>query len=251
MAYILSNSVFLFGHFGGTVLSEDKKRWLALDATLGGGGSVCRFQGCQPYSPYCEESEYFTDGDGGSGGGLAGTSGGYNNEYSGYKNNPTETIGYGLALVSPAMIPAWNRYEEKGPGNSLDTGGGLQDYYRDMADPTGRIPGNATPEENGGKFPVTIEVERPASTIRTSSKILTGSSIVRLDDQLAGDKMRAMASAHAYFYRPTTNSGMARGGWSRDDGKTELANLFSPYWQARLIDTKNTERAGSLLDQMK
>jgi hypothetical protein len=80
--------------------------------------------------------------------------------------------------------------------------------------------------------------------------VLTGSSIVRLDDQLAGDKMRAMASAHAYFYRPTTNSGMARGGWSRDDGKTELANLFSPYWQAKLIDTKTTERAGSLADQM-
>lgn len=249
--YISSASFFWFDHSGGTILSENKKRWLALDATMGSGGILCVFSGpCFWSAGICTEFETLTDGVGGSGGGLAGSNGGYDSE-SGYKNNPVETIGYGLALASPAAVPAWIRYESTGPGSSLDAGGGLQDYYRDMVDPTKKSPPNQTPEENGGKFPITIEVERPASTVRTSGKFLQNSTIIKVDDAMASDTMRAMSAAHAYFYRSKTDSGFTRSGWSRGDGKTEIANQFSPYWQARLIDRTDADRAASIAEQMK
>lgn len=254
ITYIDSSSDFGFFHGGGTLLSENKKRWLALDATLGHGAITCTYWStCGKILPVpCPNTDVwpFSDGLGGSGGGLAGANGGYGGETTGYKNNPSDTSGYGFALLSPAALPAQIRHN-KGPGDSLDTGGGLQDYYRDMADPLGKAPAKQSPDENGGQFPITIEAERPASTVRTSSKLLTGSTIVRADDQFAGDTMRALASAHAYFYRARSDGGFTRKGWARGDGKAEIQNLFSPYWQARLVDRSDAERAASIAEQMK
>lgn len=250
--YVDSTSTFSFYHGGGTLLSENKKRWLALDATMGGGAITCTYwYPCWTGICFGTDVWPFFDALGGSGGGLAGSNGGYGGETSGYKNNPSETLGYGFALYSPAMIPANIRHSSTGPGDSLDTGGGLQDHYRDMADPIGHAPSKQTPEDNGGQYPITIEAERPASTVRTSSKLMTGSTLIKADDQLAGDTMRALSSAHAYFYRSRTDSGFTRSGWSRGDGKTEVENLFSPYWQARLVDRSDAERAASMAEQMK
>lgn len=253
--YITSSSSFSFFHGGGTLLSGDKKRWLALDATMGSGAIVCTYWStCGKFLPVpCPDTDVtpLFDGIGGSGGGLAGAAGGYGGDYTGYKSNPIETVGYGYALFSPAAVPAQVRHISKGPGSTLDSNGGLQDYYRDMADPTKKVPANQTPEENGGKFPVTIEVERLASTFRTSGKFLQNSTIIKLDDAMASDTMRAMSAAHAYFYRSKTDSGFTRSGWSRGDGKTEIANQFSPYWQARLVDRTDVDRAASIVEQMK
>ena len=56
--------------------------------------------------------------------------------------------------------------------------------------------------------------------------------------------MRTLASAQTYFYRPKENSSaFTRKNWRRNDGKTEMASLFSPYWQARLVDTPVGETA--------
>ena len=247
--YVSSFTFFNFTHAGGSILSEDKKRWLSLDATLGAGSQSCTvWYPCFPSGIcYATETTPLIDGNfglGGSGGGVAGASGDYN-DTMGYKNNPFSTKLYGGALIiPPPMVPGLIRYNLTGPGSTLDSSGGLQDYYRDMVDPIGSIPKDQTPEENGGKFAVTIEVEHKGADIRTATKFLPGSSIVKLDDGLKGNTMRTLSSAHAYFYRAKTDDlkSFTRNGWHRDDDKTELANLFSPYWQTRLLDRTVAER---------
>ncbi|MDP2324003.1 MAG: hypothetical protein Q8N51_08235, partial [Gammaproteobacteria bacterium] len=170
---------FNFFHSGGTLLSGNKKRWLALDASTGFGNWFCLYLVPTPWGPMTVVLGSPLLELGGSGGGLAGASGGYG-ETKGYKNNPAETENYGNALYSMAAIPAWSRYSSKGPGATLDPAGGLQDYYRDMSNPTKSIPKDQTPEENGGKFPIAIEVERPATSLRTASKFLPDSTTIKL-----------------------------------------------------------------------
>lgn len=247
-------TIFGFVHSGGTQLSKDKKRWLGLDASLGSGFYACEY--IVLFVPVTTIIPIFdTIGNtgfipGGSGGAVAGAEGAYP-DLTGYKNNPGSTWAYGGGAIIPAGA---YRYAFGNPGASLDKDGGLQDYYRDMTDPIKSIPKDQTPKENGGAFPITIEVDRPATSIRTATKFLPGSSIIKLDDKLAGNTMRALSSAHAYFYRAKSDDikSFTRNGWKRDgDSKAELANLFSPYWQARLVDSSGVELIGSRADQMK
>ncbi|GEM_PF-1469973 len=48
--------------------------------------------------------------------------------------------------------------------------------------------------------------------------------------------VRAAAAAQIYFRRPHSL-------WPRSDGLDERANLFSPFWSARLVDLNTTEKA--------
>jgi hypothetical protein len=246
--YIWSFTAFKFNHSGGSILSADKKRWLALDASQGGGVSFCSFWVPCGFTlcPFTEINTLFDDNFvGGSGGAVAGTSGDYGSQ-TGYKNNPASTANYGRALTNPGtMIPAGIRYND-GPGGTLDSRGGLQDFYRDVGDPVTSIPIDQAPENNGGAV-VTIEVERLANSIVTSSKVMPNSTLLKINDGLKSDTMRTLSSAHAYFYRSSTDDSniFTRQGWGRSDGKTELANLFNPYWQARLVDRSQADRAAS------
>jgi hypothetical protein len=252
-------TTFGFAHFGGTILSANKRRWLGLDATQGGGFASCTWLvpcpiGTCPVTvtvpfPDLGSQAPFT---GGHGGAVAGAGGKYS-DAKGYKNNPAESWLYGYALTSPATIPANYRYWVKGPGSTLDAGGGLQAHYRDMADPTSPAnkPKNQTPIENGGKFHVTLEVERTAATVRTSTALLKDSNKLALAGSMKGNTMRAVASAHAFFYRPRLDDlkRFTRNGWKRGDNKTEYQNLFSPYWQARLAPTPALEEAAAAAAQ--
>jgi hypothetical protein len=241
-----------FNHFGGTLLSSDKKKWRGLDATMGTGFVTCVYQAGPfpvPFTyPLFDVSTSAAPFVGGHGGAMAGNGSGYGAEGLGYKNNPWETSLYGGALSSPAAFPAEYRFWFAGPDATLDSNGGIQDHYRDIADPT-KKPKNQSADENGGKFPVTIEVERPASTVNTTSKLLPGSNRLKLEDANKGATMRTIATAHAFFYRSNTDSQFTRNGWRRGDGKTEYENLFSPYWQARLAPSSALEEAGSLAAQ--
>jgi hypothetical protein len=49
----------------------------------------------------------------------------------------------------------------------------------------------------------------------------------------AGDVLAAVATSEVYFERPS----------GRADGKTELASLFNPYWQAHLVSTSSADMA--------
>jgi hypothetical protein len=253
MVYDSSSTMFSFVHGGGTVLSGDKKRWLALDATMGTGFATCTywyptFWGIEYDTAFMDFPDiglsppFF----GGNAGAVAGQ-GDY--DWPGYHGNPL--LAYGSALQLPlAQLPAGIRYAE-GPGGNLDSNGkgGLQDYYRDITN-YGSTPQDQTPERNGGPA-VTIEVERPVdASLRLSSTLLSNARDVRLNDAANGPTkpvLRTVASGQAYFYRPKNNgSEFTRDGWQRADDKTEMANLFSPYWQARLMETPPSDAAASL-----
>ena len=245
--YVRSNTNFTFAHAGASQLSKDKKRWLALDATTGAGSWSCTvWYPC--WTGICTSSVTgpHIDGNfglGGSGGGLAGRNGDYDS-LNGYRNNPGTTTAFGGAVALPGGAL---RYFSEGPGNSLDGAGGLQDYYRDMANPATSTPANQSAQNNGGAFGFTIEVERTRDTLRTSSRLLRDSQTLRMDDGMAGDTMRALAGGQAYFYRPRFEAAgrFTSAGWARDDGRTEFANQFNPYWQSRLVDRSTADRAAS------
>lgn len=248
--YVRSNTVFQFFHAGGSLLSADKKRWLALDATIGLGMQSCTWWVPCPWKIRCDVTEITPLVDdnivGDSGGALVGSEGGYGGTRTGYKNNPASSQQFGNALIlPPPMLPARERHKD-GPGSSLDTGGGLQDYYRDVVNPAAAKPADQTAEKNGGAWSVTLEAEHPGANIRTAAKILPDATRMHLADGMKGDTLRALAGAQSYFYRANSDGAMfTHGGWRRGDGKTEMANLFSPYWQARLSDRSSADRAAS------
>ncbi|KQQ91781.1 pilus assembly protein TadG-related protein [Massilia sp. Leaf139] len=236
-------TTFSFKHRGGTLLSADKKRWLALDATQGSGSYGCLYMiGKVPVPVFRSlRDPSRTHGQGGSGGAVAGRGGPYNDR-NGFSGNPAAARQYGGALTG-VPTPAGRRYRN-GPGTTLDAQGGLQPTYRDIADFI--KPANQSFELNGGQMPLTIEVERGQASVRTSSTFLGGATNIRLDPQMKGSSMRTLSSAHAFFYRPNRDSSaFTRTGWKRADNRTEMASLFNPYWQARLRDRTEGERNAS------
>jgi hypothetical protein len=158
--------------------------------------------------------------------------------------------GYGQALYNPAVADPANRRLQNGTGGSLNTGlGGLQSYYRDLAN-VAATPANQTAEANsaaGGEF--TVEIERLMPTVPTAAQLFPAAQPLKLTEGAMGGAMRTVASAHTYFLRPTTDSLMILAGWQRSDGRTEYANLFNPYWQARLVDTPAALRQASCAAQ--
>ncbi len=79
----------------------------------------------------------------------------------------------------------------------------------------------------------TVLVEQPINTVRTSNQIegLGGEGEFQAADRAVGDAITAMASAQVYFSRPRELFA------SVVDSRREIGNLFSPYWQARLVET--------------
>ena len=84
----------------------------------------------------------------------------------------------------------------------------------------------------------TVAVEQNISDVRTADNVphMGGTPDVVAHDKTQNNKMTALASAQVYFDRPATL-------FPRNtDRDRELGNLFSPYWQARLIDTPNATK---------
>lgn len=94
------------------------------------------------------------------------------------------------------------------------------------------------PDKNTGPI-FTVHVETDVANARTSSAIdgIGGpaGSAMALEDKAANKKIAAYASGQVYFNRPPNYSLFKRG-----DNRLEVGNLFSPYWQARLVDTPNS-----------
>jgi len=108
---------------------------------------------------------------------------------------------------------------------------GLQSY-EDIAANKAVVP--YTDSGNPDAGPVfTVLVEQPMSEVRTSSNIkIGGPPDLQAPDKAQNNKMSALASAQVYFDRPRMLTVFRRA-----DDHRELGSLFSPYWQARLVDT--------------
>ncbi|MBQ0945561.1 hypothetical protein KAK07_19635 [Ideonella sp. 4Y16] len=99
-----------------------------------------------------------------------------------------------------------------------------------------------------------VVVSRPLSNTQTSDAlqmgVATGSVAGSSDmpERLAGHRLSAIGKARVFFERPRRglpNDFTARTLWRPDSAK-EHGSLFSPYWQARLADTRPGEKAALL-----
>ncbi|MGC9216742.1 pilus assembly protein TadG-related protein [Acidithiobacillus sp.] len=88
-----------------------------------------------------------------------------------------------------------------------------------------------------------VAVEHPRGTVRDSVTALgIGQQAparqemnLVLPQTAQGGQIRAVAKAQAYFRRPMSL-------WPRADGYYERGNLFSPFWEARLVDLTAQDR---------
>jgi hypothetical protein len=80
----------------------------------------------------------------------------------------------------------------------------------------------------------TVLVEQAMTDVRTTSNVtgMGGPPDLKAPDRTQNNKMTALASAQVYFNRPRSLTVFRRA-----DDHRELGSLFSPYWQARLVDT--------------
>lgn len=83
---------------------------------------------------------------------------------------------------------------------------------------------------------ITIRVTKPRASLRTSG----GASIIQPTGRLAqfnadapGSQLAAISRAEVFFERPV----------ARADGREELASLYNPYWQVRLVAPTTGDKA--------
>ena len=103
--------------------------------------------------------------------------------------------------------------------------------YEDITPNKAMVPyGDGDKPDVGPIF--TVLVEQAMSDVRTTSNVpnLGGPPNFVAPDKAQNNKMTALATGQVYFDRPKTL-------FARADNQRELGSLFSPYWQARLIDT--------------
>lgn len=94
----------------------------------------------------------------------------------------------------------------------------------------------ATAEDAGRPLRFAIRVMRPQASLAAlghASQVRTGTGLLDPSTDLPGDMMAVASAAETWFERPV----------ARSDGSAELASLFSPYWQARLSEVLESEKA--------
>ncbi|WP_369935839.1 pilus assembly protein TadG-related protein [Xanthomonas tesorieronis] len=114
---------------------------------------------------------------------------------------------------------------------------GISPQYHDVKSTYSQTPEGA----NAGPI-YTVEVGTKIEKARTSSTLKIGRGRMELKDEARGNQLRAMASAQVYFNRPYELAAFRRSVWGKGDGKFEKGSLFSPYWQARLVQTPVADR---------
>jgi hypothetical protein len=66
-----------------------------------------------------------------------------------------------------------------------------------------------------------------------------------MPERLHGDQLSALAKARVSFQRPQRNvTDKTASALFREDAAKEHGSLFSPYWQARLVDLTIAEKIG-------
>ncbi len=184
---------------GTTLVGYDE--WRALDTA-----SMWRYRLRGRLRPRCRSSE---DALGYGAQAAAEESSDSNDEAPGARTNPRAT--------SMASSDDWHY---SGLPSFFELTPDLLDYSPDHPDPAKRHP----------TLDFAVRVTRSATQTRTSdarSQVPPSQRLNNYHGQPAGDVLASVSASQAYFERPAPRSG----------GRTELASLFNPYWQVRLIDT--------------
>lgn len=99
-----------------------------------------------------------------------------------------------------------------------------------------------------------VAVRRPQANNMTSDNLGLGGQPVNspagsaeMPERLHNNQLGAMAKARVSFERPRRNNADRTGtSLFRGDSAKEYGSLFSPYWQARLVDFTMTEKAAMM-----
>jgi hypothetical protein len=85
----------------------------------------------------------------------------------------------------------------------------------------------------------TIRLTRAKDQARTSegrSGVKPSGRLDKFSGKLASDVLAAVSTSEVFFRRPVP----------RNDGQTELASLFNPFWQVHLVSTSNADIAKAI-----
>lgn len=171
-------------------------------------------------------------------------------------------VAYGAAWFNPMTAIPYYIKAGQGPGKNMHTGAGLQSYMDISANAnSGKTAVNAvsgTTNRNDKGPPITIEMERSADSISTTSspKFRIGGGdggALHLKDDANAGKIRAVSKAQTYFSRPKAlfpRKSYTLVGGLADDKRTEYGSLYSPYWSARLVPLNIADQALSIGPQM-
>ncbi|MFA7494998.1 MAG: pilus assembly protein TadG-related protein [Acidithiobacillus sp.] len=119
--------------------------------------------------------------------------------------------------------------------------GGISRYWDFNRESQKLLNANGDPADIMPYYVAVVEHQR--QRLRDSSGALDINKIpdqekmnIVLPQNNSADYIRSIAKAQVYFRRPASL-------WARKDHYYERGNLFSPYWEARLVDLNSTDRA--------
>jgi len=150
---------------------------------------------------------------------------------------------YGGAGSSPHAL-AWIFTGKEIQKDQIETYKGLRPY-RDMAQMDEKEPGKFSMPFEAPFF--LVGVTRSFKDISSKGPQFKGRfDLTGYDSDTNVDRIGAIAKSELYFARPTDLNYFAR-----KDKYKEKPNVFSPFWQARLVDTNDTDRFLALAMQQK
>lgn len=249
------------GTYGGTDM-VDYERWAGMDTMdvqilslrlpLGWGGAQAVEHGDPAFLPGIEQ-------------GREGGPGWYSHLHTRDEDYPPYGGAAGVTARNADQYPSVNTPWVMGSTNYFTQRGdayyrdyqGLQPYH-DVKPEIARTPEG---ENAGPIFTVYLYSERADG--RTSQDIdgigsADASGPLHLESHMDGnDRITAVSSAQTYFHRPRDRNElfkrMVPRSWNQEpetDEQLEMGSLFSPYWQARLIETPMGEYAAIGIDQI-
>lgn len=158
-----------------------------------------------------------------------------------YGNRALEAYG---GAVGAAHILAYPGVVQEMEDKSVETYKGLQPY-RDMTDMDPKASGSSAIPFQAPFF--LIGVTQHLGDLTGKGPQFTGHlDLSQLDSETNVDRLGAIAKSELYFARPTDLPYFAR-----RDRETEKPNVFSPFWQGRLVDTSDQDRFLALAVQQK
>jgi len=190
---------------GGTAMSPDLERWEAVDTA-----SIHNYRRSGFFSS-CRDREWLPVGWGGA----EATDGAPAHAVLG---NPGDTLDNALATAMAGAEMAGRGHAGFGMYSGIERVRELD--YAALADQ---------------RFPVTqvvVLARTEAASVRGAGAVDAGAGRLRLTERFAGQRVWAMAVGEAYFRRPPGAP-----------ERIEYASLYNPYWQARLAQPTDAQRA--------